>query len=239
MESKVTLDELIRLVGPDLIGTRVKRIRERMGLSLRAAAERGDISKNTWLRLEQGLLPRVSTIRQVARVLGVTVRVLCAKDFIDSPVIGLQMKEDIRWYDMDNYSGGEFPLVDGPMSEDERREFAERGATPFSLITSRMDGQFFLPNLIELYETTPRRSHPGMEFCYVLGGAIEVVFENLSYQLEAGESVSFYASEVHHYAVIGDVRPARLLSIIIHFDEAKRDRPAPYGWIDRVGQSGA
>jgi transcriptional regulator with XRE-family HTH domain len=227
------LGELLKMAGGDLVGARVRRIRERQGLSLRELAERAEISKNTLLRLEQGMVPRLSTLRQVARALRVKPRLLCTLDLVESPVISILKNEDLRWFDMDNYRGAQYPLADRVLDESERRQFAMDGATPFSNLTNSTEVEFFHPNLIELYKATPRRSHPGMEFCFVLSGTIRIVFENEVRMLEAGESINFHATEVHHYEVVGEVIPARVLSIVVYFGEGVKDKVSHWGWVQK------
>lgn len=232
-ENRKQLEAMLEAAGPDLVGARVRRIRERQGLSLRELAEKAQLSKNTLLRLEQGFPSRVSTLRQVARALGVKGVVLCSLDYEESPVISFQKLEDMRWHDMDNYRGKKFPLVEGEMSREERVEMGMRGITPFANLSSGVEGDFFHPNMIELFGSTPRRSHPGMEFCFIVDGEIDVVFESLKVRMVAGESMSFHSTEVHHYEAVGEVRPARILSIIVHFGENVKGKPSNWGWVQR------
>lgn len=200
--------------GPVLVGQRMRRIRMQKELSLRDISEISGVSKNTVLRAEQGLPTQLDSILAICKAMKVPVNDLLASEVDDHSHVVVHRRDQDAWYDMNNFLN----LNDSRrLSDSEREDLAKRdaGVTAFNLIWARSEDGRFNPNLVELHHPTPRRSHHGEEFVFVLEGQIRVVFSNREVELGPYESCYFWAGETHHYEPIGEVRPVRVLSIVL------------------------
>ncbi len=229
MSETTDLKALLAAAGPIKVGKRIRRARERLGISIRELARLSEISKNTLLRLELGHGSHFATVRQVSRCMGIKLRDLLSPEFGETAVIGLHHYSDWLWYDLQNYRGGAYPVTRDEFPPEKRRQVADGlGTNLFALLKSRMPEDFFHPSVMELYRETEVKSHPGEEFCYVLSGRVCVKFESKSVVLEENDSLTFYASEVHSYEPLDEL-PARLLSIVLHIDIQNWHRESQ-GW---------
>lgn len=206
-----TLRALVNDNGFERIGQRVRRLRQHLGLGLRDLAALADVSKNTLLRLEQGQSVHLSTLRRVCRALKIKPGQLVASE-LESSVIATHRRSDDQWFDMNCFKHA---LISTPLTPaDIQNAEHDTNITPFNIIWSRFSNGRFNPNEIMLFHSTRARSHRGEEFVYVLEGAIDVVLASRTVSLERGESALFYAAEEHYYRPAGELRPARVLSIV-------------------------
>ena len=83
------------------------------------------------------------------------------------------------------------------------------------MLHSRLTQGKVLPSILELYETSEARSHPGEEFVYVLAGRAKIGVSGIDYILEEGESIEFWGTEPHSYGPAGKAL-TRVLSIRIN-----------------------
>lgn len=203
------LKALIESAGFEVIGQRIRRIRTRANLTIRDLADKAQVSKNTLLSLEQGNPTHISTIKVICRALKMRPEELAGKEFVQPSVVAVHRKDDMEWYDMNSFRNGE---TNDPLDS---MDLTKEGVTPFCLLKSRFPGGKFNPNIIDLGVATPSRSHRGEEFVYVIDGKVRINVGTQSYDLEAGESMCFWAAEVHNYEPLDEGNPARLLSIIL------------------------
>ncbi len=208
---RVEIKELIHQVGFTVLGQRIRRIRSVRGLTIRELAAKAEVSKNTLLRLEKGEPTHISTVAQLCRALKVTPQQLTSQEFIEPSVVAVHRKEHDVWFNMNAFTSVMQPSL---TPEERARAPQDPAITPFCLIRSRLGDGVFNPNVIELFHPTPRRSHRGYEFMYVLEGASRVVINTDEYVLTAGESICFWASEEHHYEPVGE-DSVRVLSIVV------------------------
>jgi quercetin dioxygenase-like cupin family protein/DNA-binding XRE family transcriptional regulator len=185
-----------------------------MGLSIRDLAATAEVSKNSVVRVEQGGTPQPTTILKLCAALGIHVASL-AKPPSDAHSMAIHRHEDDRWYDLTDFGAG--PLADRPLSSEERREFVGAGAqVPLLILKNRLETGRLLPTVIELYQESERRSHPGEEMAYVLEGTARILVGDEEVVLQAGECVTFWSAEEHAYAPAGgSPLPVRVLSIRI------------------------
>ena len=62
------------------MGLRLRQVREKVGLSLRALAKKADVDFSTIYRIESGdTVPKFDTLEKLAKALGVSVRDLIEK----------------------------------------------------------------------------------------------------------------------------------------------------------------
>ena len=84
------------------------------------------------------------------------------------------------------------------------------------ILKSRLEDGNILPTVIELYQPSERRSHPGEEMVYVLNGRAEISVGSETFTLDEGESATFWSAEEHSYApAAGAELPVRVLSVRI------------------------
>jgi transcriptional regulator with XRE-family HTH domain len=213
--------ELLKNVPASVIGARIRRARQRMGLSIRDLAAVAGVSKNSIVRIEQGGVSNVSTILKVSAAMGIHVATL-AKPTGETQVMALHRHEDSRWFDLTDFGAGPLGGLDRPLSEEERAKFVKDGTdTPLLILKSRLETGRLLSTVIELYHESERRSHAGEEFVYVLRGHALVHIGAQTVELTQGESVVFWSAEEHSYAPAeGSELPVQVLSVRLD------DRPA-------------
>lgn len=210
------IDRLILSVPTDALAARLRRARVRLGLSIRDLATAAGVNKNSIIRLEKGLPPQPATVRKICAAMGLHVRALLAPLDTDAGEIAIHRKSDNRWYDLTAFEAG--PIVEAPLTLAERRKLARKGVVaPMLMLTNRLKSGNLMPNLIELFGATETHSHPGEEMVYVLEGRVVVWVGDRSFELEAGEAISFWSSEPHRYLPAeGSRLPVRILSIATH-----------------------
>lgn len=209
--------ELIRQVPPSVLGARLRRARQRMGMSIRDLARMANVSKNSIVRLEAGGAPHVTTLLKVCAAMGIHVASVAKPGKDGHEIVAIHRKEDDRWFDLTDFGAGPLGGLDRPLEEAERRDMVEKGAkVPLLILRSRLDAGRLLPTVIELYQPSEARSHAGEEFVFVLEGKARINVGSESFELEQGESATFWSAEEHFYAPApGSPLPVKVLSLRI------------------------
>ncbi|MGV3618893.1 MAG: XRE family transcriptional regulator [Fimbriimonas sp.] len=209
------VEELIRAVTPEVVGARLARARRRLGLSIRELAAAANVNKNSILRLEKGGAPHPMTVLKLCAAMNLHLAALAKPSGEEDELVTIHRHGDDRWYDMTDFGAG--PVADRPLTPEERQAQAERGlVAPMLILTNRLERGQLLPNVLELYGPSAPRSHKGEEMVYVLEGRVRIVVGAESFELDAGESATFWSSEVHQYLPAeGAELPVRLLSVTI------------------------
>lgn len=210
---KPTLQELVDQAGLDVIGHRIRRLRTRQNYSIRDLADIAQVSKNTLLRLEQGHPTHLSTIVAVCKALKIKTSSIVGSETPHATIRATHTKSDFVWLDMNNFVGGGLDKPLDPKLVEENKLGPE--VTPFSIIKAKLNDGVFNPNLILLTKPTPRRSHRGDEFVWVLAGKLKVVFDDQEIVLEEEEGCMFWAAEMHHYEPVSEGELVKVLSIIL------------------------
>ncbi len=204
IERQSNVAKLIRSVGPEVLGNRLRRIRNRQGISIRDVAAQAGVSKNSIVRLEQGRGTQAMTVLRICTVLGIHVEKLADGEEMTTGIA--HREEDDAWYDMVDFGAG--PL------QGDRRKAAEHGVVPLNILKSRLPNGRVLPTIVEVYGPSPTRSHAGEEFAYVLEGEAVITVGQDKFHLKQGESVTFWSAELHTYAPSpGSPLPVRILSV--------------------------
>jgi transcriptional regulator with XRE-family HTH domain len=213
VDQERALQELIRSLPPAVLGARLARVRRRLGLTVRQLAAAANVNKNSIVRLEKGGPPQALTVAKVCAALGVHATDVADPRRRENELVAVHRRRDDRWYDLTDFGAG--PLKSRPLSSAERWELASRGhATPMLLLKSRLEGGRLMPNLIELFGESARRSHAGEELVYVLEGVARISVGPEVVELSAGECAAFWSAEEHAYAPAeGSPLPVRLLSV--------------------------
>jgi transcriptional regulator with XRE-family HTH domain len=213
-QGKETL-ELLKQVPSSVVGARLRRARQRMGVSIRDLAAAAGVSKNSIVRLEAGGAPHALTVTKICAALGIHVASLAKPSTDGSQVMSIHKHEDDRWFDLTDFGAG--PFEDKPLSEQERKAYVKKGAkVPLLILKSRLETGRLLPTVIELFQQSDTRSHAGEEFVYVLKGDAEIRVGAECVVLKEGEAATFWSAEEHSYAPTPTSSlPVRVLSVRI------------------------
>jgi transcriptional regulator with XRE-family HTH domain len=180
--------------GSGAVGTRVRALREAMGLSLRDLAERSGVSAPMLSQVERGeTSPTLVVAEKIAAGLELTLSQL------------LRLDE------------GEHVAISRAGA---RRRF-ERGGHRFEELTPPLPGQRADVSLhtLKAGATTggpddPPMHEPGSrETAVVLTGVLALTVDGTRHELHAGDSVTFDADLPHHFENDGEER-ARFLAVI-------------------------
>lgn len=183
-----------------LVGRRLRDLRTRNGLSLRALADRSGLNVNTLSLIENGKSsPSVSTLQQLAFALNVPISVF----FESEPV--------------------EKRVVFTPAGQ---RPQATFGSTQMQNLGKDLAGSVVQPFVVTLEpgmgSGDRRIVHTGHEFVYCLRGSIHYRIEQDEFTLDPGDSLVFEAHLSHCWENRGD-DTAQILLILYPSDE--REEP--------------
>lgn len=211
------VEQLLKNAGPEIIGHRIRRLRDHQSISIRDLADQAGVNKNSIVRLEQGRGTQPMTILKVCSVLGVHVERLAQPSENDMTMAVSHKKSDDRWFDAADM--GSQPLLDSkrPLTPAHRKRAVSEGAqVPVNLLKCRLPGGRVLPSVLEIWQKSPERSHVGEEFAYVLSGVAIITIGGKRHRLKEGESVTFWSAEPHTYAPADAKKvPVQILSIRI------------------------
>lgn len=171
------------------VGPRIRTIREQRGLSLRALAERCNLSINAISLIERGEnSPTVSSLHMLATALGVKIT-----DFFEDPHehAVVYVRRDQRLATQGN----------GLLMESLGIGLRNQQLEPFMVTVEPGAG-----------DDSESIVHPGQEFVYCLGGMIQYQLSEQTYHLEPGDSLLFDATQPHCFRNTGD-SVARVLLI--------------------------
>jgi len=158
------------------VGQRIRELRTRKELSLRALAELSNLSTNAISLIERGdNSPTVSSLHSLASALAVPITAFFEHQG-DGQVIHL--KKDQR----------PTSATAGVMMENLGSGLPNQQIEPF-LMTIKPGGS----------STSSQITHAGEEFIYVLKGALLCKINEQEYSLEEGDSLLFLASQPHIY----------------------------------------
>jgi transcriptional regulator with XRE-family HTH domain len=178
------MDEIVPNVGP-----RIRTLREQRGLSLRALAERCNLSINAISLIERGEnSPTVSSLHMLATALEVKITDFF-EDSHEHAVV--YVKYDQRLATQSN----------GLLMESLGIGLRNQQLEPFMVTIE--------PGVGEIGESI---AHPGQEFVYCLEGNVLYQVNEHAYHLEPGDSLLFDATQPHCFHNIGDYS-ARVLLI--------------------------
>jgi transcriptional regulator with XRE-family HTH domain len=163
---------------PYHFGEKIRAVRERKKLTLKAVAKESGVSESLVSQIERNKVsPAIDTLLTLADVLDINLEFLFEEYHKKLPVEVIYREE--------------------------RRKIKE-GEITYEEIASpvKSEGEHALECYeitIPVKEKTHRGSygHSGREIGYILEGSCQLQYENLTYDLEAGDSVTFSASAPH------------------------------------------
>ncbi len=182
----------------DLLGSSIREMRLRDGLTIAQVAERADISRGMLSKIETGQTSAgTDTLARIARALGVSMSTLFLK--YDTPSTGAQLVK----------KGTGMEVV---------RRGTRSGHTYHLLAYDQGPNKRFEPFLITMDDDSQRYpifEHPGTEMLYMLEGELEYRCGQQLHVLEPGDALTFQGTEPH-----GPERllrcPIKFLSIIVY-----------------------
>jgi transcriptional regulator with XRE-family HTH domain len=188
-------EKLARPVDPSrTVGTRVKALREAMGLSLRDLAERSGVSAPMLSQVERG---------ETSPTLAVAAKIAAGLELSLSQLLRLDEGEHVA------------------VSRAGKRRRMERGGHRFEELTPPLPGQRADVSLHTLRpgaatggpEDPPMHEPGSRETAFVLAGALSLVVDGTRYELGEGDSVTFDADLPHHFENEGDEQ-TRFVAVI-------------------------
>jgi transcriptional regulator with XRE-family HTH domain len=176
---------------PNLVGQRIRALRERQELSLRALAARCDLSINAISQIERGEnSPTVASLHQLAGALGVSITELFRGDHEHAVVFipaAARLSTESNGVRMESLGIG----------------LPYQQLQPFLVTIEPGAGSADQPVL-----------HEGEEFVYCLVGKIEYRIGPETYHLDAGDTLLFDSSRPHSF-FNGATQPASCLLIFL------------------------
>lgn len=173
---------------PD-VGARIRALRQERGLTLRALAERCNLSVNAIGLIERGRnSPTVASLQSLATAIGVEITDFF-QDSREHATVFVSAHQRLT------ATGG------GLMMESLGIGLQNQQLEPF-LVTIE-------PNAQEPEEPI---THPGQEFVYCMSGSVTYEINEVEHALSAGDSILFDASQLHRFHNNGSV-PAQLLVV--------------------------
>ena len=180
------------------LGTAIRDLRQRHGLTIAEVAEQVGISRGMLSKIENAqTATSLETLGKLASALGVSLSNL------------------FRNYNMPD--GGAQLVKQGDGMEVVRRG-TKRGHTYHLLAYDQGPIKLFEPFLITMddaSEVFPTFEHPGIEFIYLLEGKLEYRHGKHTYLLELGDSLSFRGEVPHGPERLVEL-PIRFLAIIYY-----------------------
>lgn len=170
------------------VGPRIRAIREQRKLSLRALAERCDLSINAISLIERGEnSPTVSSLHTLANALGVKIT-----DFFEE-----MHEQAIVFVPRGQRLGTQ---GNGLVMESLGLGLHNQQLEPFMVTVEPGAGGASQPI-----------SHPGQEFVYCLTGMVEYHVGGQTYSMLPGDSLLFDATQSHYFCNLGEIQAELLL----------------------------
>lgn len=179
------------------VGRRLRELRSKSGLSIRALAEQSGLNVNTLSLIENGKTsPSVSTLQQLAAALQTPITAFFEVETIPQKIVFQNAVER---------SAATF--AHGTLA-DLGTGFTRPGLEPFEVILEPRADSGDTPIV-----------HTGVEFVYCLEGCIEYEVDGQAYRLNPGDSLLFEAHLPHRWRNVSET-PARSLLLLCSNDES-------------------
>lgn len=180
-----------------VVGARVRELRQAMGVTMAAFAESADISLGMLSKIEHGqTAPSLATMVRLSRAAGVPLTALFR---------GLDEERDIV-------------IIRAGEGHEIIHEGSGPGRTYIDLGSLRGPNRTIEPLLTELTEADevfPLYQHPGIEIIYMLDGKMEYGFGPSRYEISQGDTMQFHGEVAHGPTNLIEL-PVRFLSIKVY-----------------------
>lgn len=156
------------------VGQKIRELRGQRGLSLRALAAGCGLSINAISRIERGEnSPTVSTLHRLATALDVPITAFFTEER-EQAIAFVQHDDRLRYQ------------ADGIVMESLGSDLSNQRLEPFHITIEPGSGSLDTPI-----------THPGEEFVHCLSGKFDYCVNDQIYQLRAGDSLLFKATQPH------------------------------------------
>jgi transcriptional regulator with XRE-family HTH domain len=181
------------------VGAKITQIRDSRNLTRQQLAERCQLPPDLIREIEEGaLLPSLSPLIKIARVLGV--RLGTFMDDVEN--IGPVVIRRGHYAKAVRFAG---------------KSKATASELDFYSLAADKSGRHMDPFLIDILPSPDAEnalsSHEGEEFIYVLNGRVGINYGKDLYQLEEGDSIYYDSIVAHNVHALGDA-PARILAVV-------------------------
>ena len=180
------------------IGGKIKEIRTHQQLDVTTLAQRANLDpKQIELIEEQKVVPGLSPIIKIARVLGISLSELIDEYQQTDPVVCVagEAQEGISFSNKNVKARSHMNFY--PLAENKEGRHME----PFFITIDAANNDYQLS------------SHEGEEFIYVLSGSIEINYGKDVYVLNQGDSI-YYDSVVDHNVHVYKNESAKILAVV-------------------------
>lgn len=186
---------------PNIVGHKIKGLRESKNLSLEEIAERSGLSVEQIVSIEEEQnLPSLGPLIKIARALGVRLGTFMDDNDALGPVVCRAA---------DRESEHSISFSNGATDARKHMEYHP--------LAQQKAGRHMEPFVIDINpEETPNfqlSAHEGEEFIYVMNGEVEVVYGKEKYLLKEGDSI-FYDSIVNHHVHGAPGKSAKILAVV-------------------------
>lgn len=183
----------------NIIGSKVKALRESKDISLADLAERSGLDIGFCRSLEENMeLPTIGDLIKVSRALGIRLGMLLDDYQDEGPVV--HRADNRKWEKVLRSSGNE-----------------NSGIAYYSL-SSRKGNRHMETYSLEIEPSVIGEkhfsNHEGEEFLYVLSGEVELFYGKETYILKQGDSIYYDSIVPHHISSASQSETARLLAVI-------------------------
>lgn len=180
------------------IGTRVNQLRQQLNIDSRELSEKSGLTIEQIDQIEKNnIVPSLSTLIRIARVLGVRIGTFLDDHENIGPVV-CRKDTAIKGISFSN------------------NNTAGRTSMSYYPLAAEKSGRHMEPFVIDiepLAENYTSSEHEGEEFIYVLEGEVEIHYGKETIQLNAGDSI-YYDSIVPHHVHSGNQAAAKILAVV-------------------------
>jgi transcriptional regulator with XRE-family HTH domain len=178
--------ERISLNSSEIIGTRIKNFRERLGLTVEDLAKNSGVDVGLVKSIEAGKeYPGIGVMVKLARALGQRLGTFLDDQYVDDPLI---VRASERKEETASYKGG---AVGHYHYYALAKNKSDRHMEPFFIVID--------PN-----QEKKLSSHEGEEFIIVVSGEVELIYGKQSYVLKAGDTFYYNSIVPHHVGAAGN-----------------------------------
>ncbi len=179
----------------EAIGRQVRGYRKKLGITVVDLAGQADLSAGMLSKIENGLTsPSLATLRSLSNALKVPVTALFASYDEVSDAMHVRANEGLKIERRGTRAGHQYELL---------------GHSTHPMLAVEP----YLITITEASDVFPRFQHAGLEFLYVLEGAVNYRHADTVYELRSGDSLFFDADKPHGPEALISL-PLRFLSMI-------------------------